>query len=347
MPIKAFQRIAIVLLTIAGATASGYAQDAVAQFYRGKTVTIMAGLPAGGSYDAYARLLARYLGKHLPGEPSVIVSNMPGAGSNIAAAYVAHVAEKDGTYIAAPDATQPLYPILGDGAKLNYDQSRVNYLGSAASDDYICIVRPDAPAVNFDDMFKTQVIMGASGATSQTAMVAIMLNNVLGTKFKVVFGYPGTPDVTMAIQKGEIQGMCGLGWASLKALYPDLIKNGVIKIVVQVNDKGLPELNRMGVPLTVSYTHDEQQRRILEIIYAQQVLARPYFVAAEVPADRLQVLRRAFMESWRDPGLLAEAAKMDLDIGPASGEEVQSLLQKIYSSPPALIQSAREATKLK
>jgi tripartite-type tricarboxylate transporter receptor subunit TctC len=118
MPIKAFQRIAIVLLTIAGATASGYAQDAVAQFYRGKTVTIMAGLPAGGSYDAYARLLARYLGKHLPGEPSVIVSNMPGAGSNIAAAYVAHVAEKDGTYIAAPDATQPLYPILGELSRL-------------------------------------------------------------------------------------------------------------------------------------------------------------------------------------------------------------------------------------
>ncbi|HWG04499.1 MAG TPA: tripartite tricarboxylate transporter substrate-binding protein, partial [Beijerinckiaceae bacterium] len=226
--------------------ASAHAQDAVAQFYRGKTVTLTVGLPAGGSYDLYARLLARYLGKYLPGEPSVIVSNMPGGGSNIAAAYVARVAAKDGTYIAVPDATQPLAPILGDAADLNYDQSRVNYLGSAASDDYLCIVRPDAPAVTFDDMFKTQVILGASGANSQTAIVANVLNNVLGTKFKVVFGYPGTPDVTMAIEKGEIQGMCGLGWESLKAQYPDVLKKGVAKIVVQVNDKGLPELNKMG-----------------------------------------------------------------------------------------------------
>jgi tripartite-type tricarboxylate transporter receptor subunit TctC len=347
MPIKALYRIATVSLAIGGAAAPGHAQDAVAPFYRGKTINIVVGLPAGGSYDVYARLLARHLGKHLPGEPSVVVSNMPGGGSNIAATYVARVAAKDGTYIAAPDATQPLGPILEGTADLNYDLSRVNYLGSAASDDYICIVRPDAPAVTFDDMLGTQVIMGASGANSQTAMTAIMLNNVLGTKFKVVFGYSGTPEVTLAIQKGEIHGMCGLGWSSLKAQYPDLLKNGTIKIAVQVNDKGVPELNNMGVPLTVSYAHDERQRRILGIFYSQQVLARPYFVAAEVPADRLQILRRAFMESWRDPDLLAEAAKSNIDIGPAPGEEVQSLLQTIYASPPALLQSAKEAIKLK
>ena len=302
---------------------------------------------AGGGYDTYARLLGRHLGKHLPGEPTVIVSNMPGAGSDVAAAYVARVAPKDGTYIAAPTAAQPLDPILEDATDLNFDPSRVNYLGSATSDDFLCIVRPDAPATTFDDMFKTQVIMGGTAANGITGYLPIMLNNVLGTKFKVVFGYPGSREITMAIQKGEVHGMCGMTWTSLKSQYPDLLKNGEIKIVVQENDKGLPELNKMGVPLTVSYAHDEQQRRILEIIYSQEVFARPYFVAAEVPADRLQILRRAFMETWRDPDLLEDAANMNLDVGPMSGEEVQSLLQKIYASPPALLQSAKEAIKLK
>ena len=323
------------------------AQDAVAQFYRGKTVTIIVGGPAGGGYDTYARLLGRYLGKHLPGEPTVIVSNMPGAGSDVAAAYVARVAPKDGTYIAAPTSSEPLDPILEDAADLNFDPSRVNYLGTAVSDDYLCIVRPDAPAATFDDMFKTQVIMGGTAWSDQSGFLPIMLNNVLGTKFKVVLGYPGTREITVAVQRGEIQGMCGMGWQVLKSQYADLLKNGEIKIVVQENDKGLPEINKMGVPLTVSYAHDEQQRRILEIIYSQEVFARPYFVAAEVPADRLQLLRRALMETWRDPDLLKEAANINLDVRPTSGEEVQSLLQKIYASPPALLQSAKEAIKPK
>jgi tripartite-type tricarboxylate transporter receptor subunit TctC len=272
---------------------------------------------------------------------------MPGAGSNIAAAYVARVAPKDGTFIAAPFATQPLDPILEDATDLNFDPSRVNYLGTALSDEYLCIVRPDAPAATFDDMFKTQVIMGGTAVNGSTGYLPIMLNNVLGTKFKMVFGYPGTREITMAIEKGEIHGMCGMNWSSLMSQYKDLLKNGEIKIVVQENDKGIPEANKMGIPLTVSYAHDEQQRRILEIIYSQEVLARPYFVAAEVPTDRLQILRRAFMETWRDPDLLKDAATMNLDVGATSGEEVQSLLQKIYASPPALLQSAKEAIRLK
>jgi tripartite-type tricarboxylate transporter receptor subunit TctC len=323
------------------------AQDAGAQFYRGKTVTIVVGPSAGGGYDTYARMLGRYLGKHLPGEPTVVVTNMPGAGSNVAAEYVARVAAKDGTFIAAPVASVALNPVLEDTPELNHDLTRVNYLGSGASDDNLCVVRPDAPAATFDDMFETQVIMGGTAANSVTGYMPIMLNNVLGTKFKVVLGYPGTREETMALQKGETDGMCGLPWATLKAEYPDLLKNGAVKIVAQENDKGVPELNKMGVPLTVSYAHDEQQRRILEIIYSQEIFARPYFVAAEVPADHLQILRRAFMETWRDPDLLKDAAKMNLDVEPMSGEEVQSLLQKIYASPPSLLQSAKEAIEPK
>jgi tripartite-type tricarboxylate transporter receptor subunit TctC len=346
MNLRKIRRLSLALLAMSTGADCAHAQDAAA-YFKGKTVTIVVGTSAGGGMDTYARLLGHYLGKHLPGEPTVIVTNMPGAGSNIAAAYVARVAAKDGTYIAAPFATQSLDPILLDATEMNYDPSRVNYLGSAASDQQLCIVRPDAPAATFDDMFKTQVIMGGIAATSETGYLPIMLNNVLGTKFKVIFGYPGTREIIMAIQKGEVHGMCGMPWTSLKSQYPDLLKNGEIRIVAQLIDKGLPELDKMGVPLSVSYAHDEQQRRILEIIYSQEVFFRPYFVAAEVPADRVQILRRAFMETWRDPDLLEDAANMNFDVVPVSGEEVQSLVQKIYASPAALLQSVKEAIKLK
>ena len=346
MNLRTIQALSLALLAMTVGADCTYSQDAPPD-YKGKTVTIVVGTAAGGSYDTYARLLGRYLGKHLPGEPTVIVSNMPGGGSEVAAAYVARVAPKDGTFIAAPFASQPLDPILGDATQLNYDPSRMNYLGSAMNDDYLCIVRPDAPATTFDDMFNTQVIVGASAPSSESGMVPIMLNNLLGTKFKMVFGYPNSLDITIAIQKGEIHGMCGIGWLGLKSQFPQMLKNGEVKIVVQANEKGVPELNRIGVPLTDSYVHDEQQRRIFQIIYSQELFARPYFVAMEVPADRLLILRRAFMETWRDADLLKDAANINLDVGPATGEEIQSLLQKIYVSPPALLQSAKEAIKLK
>jgi tripartite-type tricarboxylate transporter receptor subunit TctC len=321
------------------------AQDAGAQFYRGKTVTIVVGSTAGGGYDTYARLLGRYLGKHIAGEPTVIVSDMPGAGGDTTAAYVANVASKDGTYIAAPTSTVPLDPVLHEVQ--SFDARRANYLGTPNSDVYLCVVRSGAPATTFDDMFKTQVIIGGAAADGTSGYLPIMLSNVLGVKFKVVFGYTGSREMTMAIEKAEVDGMCGLSFNSLKSQYEDLLKNGEIKIVAQENEKGLPELNKKGVPLTVSYVHDEQQRRILEIIYSQEKFAHPYFVPAEVPADRLQMLRRAFMETLRDPDLLADAAKMNLDVDPMSGEEVQSLVQKIYASPPSLLQSVREAIKRK
>jgi tripartite-type tricarboxylate transporter receptor subunit TctC len=323
------------------------AQNAAAEFYRGKTVTIVIGSTPAGTYDLYARLLGRYLGKHIPGEPTVVVTNMPGAGGEIGAAYVARVAAKDGTYIAAPDQNQPLDPILKDATRLNYDPSSLKYLGSAASEVFICIVRSDAPATTFDDMFKTRVTMGGASANGLTGYLPVMLNNVLGTKFKVVFGYASVGEILKAVQSGEIQGMCGTIWKLLNSSYPDLLKNGEIKIVAQIGDKGLPELDKMRIPLTASFAHDERQRGVLEIVDSQEIFAYPYFVAAQVPAERLKILRRAFMETWRDPDLLADAAKMRLTVGPISGEEVQSLLQKIYASPTELLQSVKEAIKPK
>jgi tripartite-type tricarboxylate transporter receptor subunit TctC len=327
-------------------TSAIHAQDS-ATFFRGKTITVAVGTSAGGGYDTYARLFARYFGKHVPGEPTVIVSNMPGAGSNIAATYVARVAPKDGLYIAAPFAAQPLGPILDDAGDMKYDPSKVNYLGTAMSDVFLCMVRPDAPATTFDEMFTKQVVMGGTAESGSTGYLPIVLNNVLGTKFKVVFGYPGTREITTAMQRAEIDGMCGMNWSSMVSQYAHLLRDKQVKIVAQEHDKGDPAMNKMGVPLTFSKAKTEEQKSILEIIYSQEIFARPYFVASEVPADRVKVLRDAFMATWKDPDLIKEAEKMNLDVGPTSGEDVQKLLLKVYQSSPDRLRQAKEATKLK
>jgi tripartite-type tricarboxylate transporter receptor subunit TctC len=335
-------KVLISALAVIAGVDCARAQDGPA-FYKGKTVTIAIGAPPGGSFDGYARLLARHLGEHIPGDPSVVASNMNGAAGAVAAAYVAHVAAKDGTYIAATQGSALLDPILKKTGAANFDPARVNYLGSATDDDYVCIVRSDAPATTFDDMFKTQVVMAGASAGGFLAYVPIMLNNVLGTKFKVVLGYPGSREIMLAIQNREVHGMCGIPWTSLRLQYPSLLKGHEIKVFVQENDKGVPELNKIGIPLIGAYAREEEQRRILAIVNSQQTFAFPYFVAADVPADRVQTLRRAFLATWRDPETLEDAAKMHLDVEPIPGEAIQSLLQKIYASPPALVQKVREA----
>ena len=343
--LKVIGRLFAVLATI-GATQMAAAQNA-AQFFKGKTITIVVGSSAGGGYDLYARLFARYFGKHIPGEPTVIVSNMPGAGSNIAANYVAAVAPKDGTFVAAPFAAQPLSPLLEEAGDMKYDPSKVNYLGTAMTDVFLCMVRPDAPATTYEDMFTKEVIMGGTAESGSTGYLPIVLNNVVGTKFKVVFGYPGTREITMAMQKGEVQGMCGMNWTSIVSQYADLLREKQVKIVVQENAVGHPEMNKMGVPLTVSRATTREQRDILDVIYSQELFARPYFVADEVPSDRVKLMREAFLATWRDPDLLKDAQKINLDVGAVSGEEIQALLSRIYQMPSDILKKAKDATKLK
>jgi tripartite-type tricarboxylate transporter receptor subunit TctC len=339
------RRMSLAAFVFACGVSGAFAED-TPSYYLGKTITIIDGGSPGSIYDVYARLLARYLGGHIPGKPSVVVSDMPGADGETAAAYVARRGAKDGTVIAATTQTQPLQPILRSSADMNYDPSEMSYLGNAASDVSLCIIRSDAPVKTFSDAFKTQIVMGGTAPNGPLGYLATALNRTLGTKFKQVLGYPGSADIFAAIQRGEIQGMCGISWANVVPLYADLISDNVIKVLVQVSDQGLPDLNRIGVPLTASFVHDDAQRRILEIIASQGVFARPYFMAKEVPSGRLAIMRRAFMESWRDPELAADAAKVHLNVAPMSGEDIQALLRKIYSNPPAILRGVREAIKM-
>jgi tripartite-type tricarboxylate transporter receptor subunit TctC len=319
---------------------SASAQDA--DFYRGKTVTVVIGTEPGGPYDTYARLFARHLPKHLRGQPAVMATNMPGAGSENAATYVAKIAPKDGTVIAATFASQPLNPILSDIVG-EYDYRRLNYLGSAASETSVCLVRTGAPTTKFEEMFKTQVVMGGAARNTASGYQPAILNRLIGTKFKIVLGYPGTPNIHHAIAKGEIDGQCGLGWLAMKSTYASQLETNEILPVAQLSEKGHPELNAKQIPLVFSYAKDERTRGIMRIVYAQQVFARPSFVAAEVPPERVRLLRQAFMATWNDPELRADAEKTKLEVEPVSSEEIKNLLDKIYASPTELLKAAQAA----
>jgi len=330
---------------LAGAPAP--AQDAVAQFYRGKQITLIVGSSAGGGYDIYARLVARHMGKHIPGNPVVVATNMPGAASNSAAAHIYNVAPKDGTVIGALQTAAVLEPLFGDPARAKADASKFVWLGSADIDYYICIGRADAAVKSFQDLLTRELIIGASQPGTSTRDFPALLNSMTGAKIRIVSGYPGTREITLAIDKNEVQGLCGFSWSSLQAQQPNWLKTGFIRVLVQEHDKGHAALNKMGVPLAVDFAKSPENRRIMELIYSSETFGRPYMLAPGVPAERVAALRRAFLDALRDKELLAEAEKIGLEIDPISGEELQALAEKIYATPAAIVEQARQAVTYK
>jgi len=327
--------IAMAALGFAGARA-----EDVAEFYRGKQINMFIGSAPGGGFDAYGRLVARHIGNHIPGNPTVVPQNMPGAGQTRAAGHVYSVAPKDGTAVAAVSPGALLTPLLG-GPTVQYDPSKFLYLGSANGDIYICVVRPDAPVQTFKQAFDTELIIGVSSGTTRD--MPTVLKNVLGAKLKLVTGYPGTKEVTLALQRNEVQGLCGWGYASLIAQYPDWIPQGVVKMLVQESTVGHPDLNKAGVPRAVDFAKTPEDRQVLELVYSQGLFGRPYIVAPEVPKERVEALRKAFMAAMKDPNLIADAKKMNLEIDPMPGEEVQALVQKAYASPANVVERAKKA----
>jgi len=332
---------------IAGAVARAPAQDANAPFFRGKQINFIVGSSAGGGYDIYARLLARHMSKYIPGNPIIVASNMPGAASNTAAAYIYNVAPKDGTVIGALQTAAVLDPLFGDPARTKHDASKFIYLGSATIDYYICIARADAAVKSFKDVLTRELIIGASQPGTSTRDFPALLNSMVGAKFRIVSGYPGTREITLAIEKGEVQGLCGFSWSSMSAQQPDWLKSGFIRILAQEHDKGHPAINKMGVPLTVDFAKSADNRRIMGLIYSSETFGRPYMMPPGVPTERVVLLRKAFMETLRDKDLVAEAQSIGLDLDPISGEELQALAEKIYATPAHIVEQAKQAVVYK
>jgi len=339
-------KLLIALLLILSATPA-VAQDAVAQFFQGKQIRLVIGSSAGGGYDTYARLIARHMSKYIPGNPTIVPNNMPGAASNAAAAHLYNVAPKDGTVIGALQTAAVLDPLFGDRARMQHDASKFVYLGSATIDYYICIARADAAVKSFPDLLNTELVVGASQPGTSTRDFPALLNSMVGTKYRIVSGYPGTREITLAIEKGEVQGLCGFSWSSLTAQHPDWLKTGFIRVLAQEHDKGHPALNKMGVPLTVDFAKTPENRAIMELIYSSETFGRPYMMAPGVPADRVAALRKAFMQTLKDDQAAAEAQRIGLDLDPISGEELQALAEKIYATPAPIIERAKQAVMYK
>lgn len=322
-------------------TACASAQEPAA-FYKGRTVTIVIGAAPGGGYDTYGRLIARHIGKHIPGAPSVTPSNMPGAGSIVAAAAIANTLPKDGTQIGAIYASAMLEPLLGDGSRLKFDPSKLQNLGSASREVYTCIARPDAKVATLEDARKQELIVGATAEGGTTVDFPLMSNHFLGTRLKVVRGYKGSREVTLAMERGEVQGACGLAWSTLSVQYPRLFEDKLFVMFAQEDMTGHPALTARRVPVTGKLASGAEATAALELFYSQNVLGRPYVVAAEVPKDRALALRKAFMASLEDAELLAEAKKLNVDITPTTGEDVEKLIEKLFATPASVAETVRK-----
>lgn len=310
-----------------------------AEFYQGKQVTILVGFSTGGTYDATARLFARHLGKYLPGKPTVIVRNQPGAGSMIATNSLYASAPKDGTTLGVIGGGIVLEPLLGN-PQANYDPRRFNWIGGRTRDHFLCLVWHTVPVQTLQDVMKRETIVGATGPGSRTLTYPRALNELLGTKFKVVAGYPGGNEITLALERGEVEGYCGWALGSIKTRAPDWIRDGKIRPLAQFAMSKAADLP--DVPLASDLARTDRERRAIEFFAADSVLAWPLVAPPDVPAERLAEIRAAFDATMKDPQLLAEAASQGLDVDPVSGDEITALVRRLYDTPPDVLELVRK-----
>ena len=310
-----------------------------AEFYKGKNVELYVGYSVGGAYDLYTRVLARHLGKHIPGNPTIVPKNLEGAGSLRLANWLYNVGAKDGTVIGTIGRGTAFDPLLGSrGAQ--FQAEKFTWIGSANNEVSVCVAWKTSGISKFADVFERELIVGGTGQAADTDQFPRILNGVLGTKFKIVSGYPGGNDVTLAMERGEVQGRCGWSWSSVLSTYKRWFDDGSITVLVQMSlnkHPGLPD-----VPLVMDFAKTDEQKQIFKLIFARQVMGRPYLAPPRVPNDRANALRDAFMRTMEDPEFLGEAEAAQLEITPVSGEQVEKLVMELYKTPKPVAAKAAE-----
>jgi tripartite-type tricarboxylate transporter receptor subunit TctC len=314
----------------------GYAQTP-AEFYRGKTVEIYVGYTVGGGYDLYARLLARHIGKHIPGNPTVIAKNMEGAASLRLANWLYQVGPKDGSVFGTIGRGTAFDPIFGQkGAQ--FDGTKFTWIGSANDEVSVCVAWYTSGVTKFDDVLHQALTIGGTGPSDDTVQFPRVLNAVLGAKFNVVAGYPGGNDVILAMERGEVQGRCGWSWSSVKVTHKAWIDERKINVLIQLSLTKHPDIT--DVPLITELATTSEQKQIIKLIFARQVMGRPFLAPPGVPADRVEALRKAFMDTMNDKDFLADAEKSQFEITPVPGERVQQLVSEIYQTPADIARKA-------
>lgn len=335
---KLFSRFC--LGVIAAVAASPVGAQSPAEFYKGKVITFALGSEGGSGYETHTRLLARHLGTHIPGNPSTLVQNMPGASSIRAANYVYNVAPKDGTVIAAVQRTVPFEPLFGNSAA-QYDVAKINWLGNTAKEIGLVVVWHSAPHQTAADIFKYEMIVGGAGPGTGTEQYARALNTILGARLRIVSGYQNMAPLTLAMERGEIQGNANWSWSSIQNSRPDWLRDNKIRLLMHVGLKDIPE--RPEVPSVLTLARTDEERQIFEVLMYNSSLGRPFFLGPDIPKDRVETLQTAFMATMTDKDFLEDAKKTKLDIDPHSGAEVRDIVLKAYAFPPDIITKARNA----
>jgi tripartite-type tricarboxylate transporter receptor subunit TctC len=329
----------IAALLVAGLTVPPARAAGVEDFYKGKNLSLIIGYSVGGGYDAYGRLLARHLGKHIPGNPGVLPQNMTGAGSLKAANYLYSVAPKDGSVIGTFSRSQGIAPLLD---KAEFDSTRFTWLGSVTDEVSLCVTRHDAPVKTFSELLVTPSTFGGEGPGSDPNIFALLYRNVFGAKLKIVSGYPGTNEIQLATERGEVDGLCGLSWSTLKGRYPHWLKDGKkANILIQAGIKKQSDLP--DVPSATDLAKQPDQMQILKLVLIGQAMARPFAAPPGIPADRKAALIAAFDRTTKDPEFLAEAQRLNFDVNPVPADKLDALLAEAYATPKDVIAKAAKA----
>src|SRR5262249_6099610 len=311
-------------MTLALMSASAPARaDAISDFYRGRTINLIIGYAPGGGYDLYARTLARHIGRHIPGNPNIVVQNMPGAGSIKAANFLYLVAPKDGSTFGGFSRGAFLDPLLGRGEGNQYDAKKYGWLGSISNEVGVCAFRAAAGIKSWADMRSKPYIIGSTGAGADADVFPTVLRKMFKLPMKVVAGYGSAAEAVIAIKRGEVDGRCGWSWSSLVSWNRDMYEGKQINVVLQLALQKLDEL--ADVPLVMDVAEAADQRTALKLIGSRQTMARPYVTPPGIPADRLAALRAAFEATMQDPAFLTDAKRQDLEVRPILGAEADAL----------------------
>jgi tripartite-type tricarboxylate transporter receptor subunit TctC len=330
----------LVLALVAACGAPAAAQQSVADFYKGKTVRIVVGISVGSGYDVTARALQRHLGKHIPGNPTVIVQNQPGAGSMTMVNQLYANGPFDGTVIGAPFNGLPTTPLL-QPAGVRFDPNKMPWIGSTNRETQVTYMWHTAPAKKFTDIATTEVVTGAQAPGTTQYDYPTLANDVFKYKFKVVTGYKSTSDIHLAMERGEIHGNGATNWTTLLTLNGDWLKEKKVRVIAQWALKKHPDLP--DVPMVLDLAKTEADRAALELVIARLEYGRPYFVPPGVPAERVQALRRAFDATMKDKEFLADAVKLKLEIDPLTGEQVQEVIGRVTGTPEPIAARVRKA----
>ena len=324
---------------VAFAALPSRAETAEVDAYKGKTITVITSTGVGGTYDLVARLIARHMPRHVPGNPIMIVQNMPGGGNVLATNYMYNIAPKDGSAIATIHSAMPLHQVL-DGQGVRYDADRFNWLGSTGAQNEVILVWHTAGITTIEQAMEKEVILGGTGAGSGIVIIPTLMNSLLGTRFKIVTGYRTSEEVNLGLQRGEVQARA-FGFGSITSQHPDWLKERKVVFLAQAGarrEKLLPD-----VPLLTELAKNEEQRRIMQLVSSAPALGQPYIAPPGVPADRLAILRKAFDATLRDNAFLADAERIGFAVEPMSAEEAGRIVHETINAPAEIVVKAKAA----